>query len=154
MLTRRQTVAEGLPSQSQQLIRHGARNRMLMDMALAILHPSISQEQAVAIFFLISKLAVNQFGILLCGTALYHLVASKDGIDNMQVGIAGTHLNGNGLAVTGELAARGIEPVVGLSSGFRIIKAEHHKFHVEAVTLANGLETMFTALALSIEHRT
>ena len=66
-----------------------------MLMTDTILHPGEGEQQSVAVFFLVSKLAIDEGCILVNFPTLNHLVAGKEGIDDMEVGIRRTHLNGN-----------------------------------------------------------
>ena len=146
LLTGSQSVAEGFPRQSQPLVGHRTPDGLLVPVTLSVLHPGIGNEQAVAIFFLIGEFPVQQLGILLHYTTFYHLVTGIDAIDDVEVGIAGTYLYGDGLAVAGELAVRHIEPVVGLGGGLLVVKSEHHESHVYRVVFTYCFQTVFTAL--------
>ena len=145
LLTRRQAVTEGLPRHHQSLIRHRTSDGMLMDMALTILHPSIGQQQAVAILLFISKFTINQFTILIDAATFQQFVTRIDRIDDMQVRIAGTHLNGNGLAIAWELAMRRIEPVISLHGRLLVVKSEHYELHVHLVVPTFCLQAVFAA---------
>ena len=125
---------------------------MLVLMELSVLHPRIGDEQAVAVVFLVHELPVQQFAVLLHDALFYHGVAGIDAIHHVQVRIAGTHLNDDGLAVVGKLRGRGIEPVAGLGGRLRIVKTEHHKGHVYRVVFTDCLQTVLTALTLNIKH--
>ena len=141
-----QTVAEGLPRQSQTFVGHRTSDGMLVLMELSVLHPCIAHQQAIAVCFLIGELSVQQFAILFHHTVFYHRVAGIDAIDHVDVRVARSHLNGNGFAVIGELRGRGIEPVVGLRSRLRVVQSEDDKRHVYRVVFAYSLQTMLTAL--------
>ena len=90
-----QTVAEGGPRHLQLFLGHRTDDGSLMLMTDTILHPGEGEQQSVAVFFLVSKLAIDEGCILVNFPTLNHLVAGKEGIDDMEVGIRRTHLNGN-----------------------------------------------------------
>ena len=146
LLTRCQAVAEGLPRQLQMLFRQRTRDGLLVDMAFTVLDPCIGQQQTVAIFFLILQLTVNQLAVLPDAAALQHLVTCKQRINDMQVRIAGAHLNGYGFSIIRELGLGDIEPVGSLRSRLLIVKAKHNKFHVHLVVAAFCLNTVFATL--------
>ena len=150
LLARCQAVTEGLPRHLQTLIWHRTSDGMLVYMALAVLDPCIGQQQAITVFFLIGKLPVNQFTVLLDATTFQQLFARIDRIDDMQVRIAGTHLDYNGLAITGELAIRRIKPVIRLQGWFLVVKAEHDKLDIHFIVSAFCFQAMLARLQLSL----
>ena len=150
LLTRCQTVTEGLPRQRQTFIGHRASDGLPVCMTLAVLYPCIGQQQSIAVFFLIGKLTINQLTVLLHATTFQQFIASKDRIDDMQVWITGTHLNGNWLAIAGKLAIRRIEPVVRLHGWLLVIKAKYHKLYIHLVVTTCCFQAMFARLQLSL----
>ena len=60
---------------------------MMIPVALAVLDPGIGQQQSVAVFLLVGELTIQQTGIELHRSALQHLVAGIDAIDDVQVGV-------------------------------------------------------------------
>ena len=115
-------------------------------MALAILHPRISNQQAVTVFFLIRKLAVNQCTILLDAATFQQFVTRKDRIDDMQVRVAGANLHRNRLAIAGELVIGHVEPVVRLCGWLLVVQTKHHKRHVQLIVTACSFQTVFATL--------
>ena len=87
VLSRCQTITEGLPSHCQPLVGHGTHDGLLVTVALTVLDPGIGQQQAIAVFFFVSELTVQQTGTALHRATLQNLVPSIDAIDNVQVGI-------------------------------------------------------------------
>ena len=146
LLTRRQTVAEGLPRQAKLLVGRRTTDDLLVLVTLAVLHPSEGDKQAVAVFFLVDELSVNQFCILLHSTFLYDRVAGIDAIDDVEVWVAGANLHGDRFAVAGELAVRHVEPFVCLAGRLRVVQSEDHEGHVNRVLFTDGLEAVLTAL--------
>ena len=60
---------------------------MLVTVAHTILHPCEGQQQAVAVLLTVGELAIDELAILLDGTFLNLLLASKETIYNIGVGI-------------------------------------------------------------------
>ena len=85
LLARGQAVAEGCPLQLQFLFGHGTADELLVTVALTILHPCEGQQEAVAVLLTVGELAI--LTILLDGTFLNLLLASKETIYNIGVGI-------------------------------------------------------------------
>ena len=103
LLPRNKTIAEGFPCQAQLLVRHRTLDGLVMAVTHAILHPGIGQQQAIAIFFLVGKLAINQFTVLLHLALLNDFLAGIDGVENVQVGSTAAHLQGDWRSIVGEL---------------------------------------------------
>ena len=70
LLTRYQSIAEGLPLHLQLLIRQRAPNLCFVTIGLTIAHPGKAERQAITVFRLISKLAIEQF-VLLVNRSLF-----------------------------------------------------------------------------------
>ena len=87
LLARGQAVAEGCPLQLQFLFGHGTADELLVTVALTILHPCEGQQEAVAVLLTVGELAIDELAILLDGTFLNLLLASKETIYNIGVGI-------------------------------------------------------------------
>ena len=117
-----QPVAEGLPLQHQPLVGQGALDMCRMRVAFALLHPGEGQHQSVAVFLLISQLAVKQFVRAVYRPALDDGATAEDAVDDVDVLCRRAHLNGDGTAVVGESVVRLIEPVVGLGSGPLVVE--------------------------------
>ena len=152
LLAGHQPVAEGLPRQLQLLVGHGAAQEALVLVAHAVLHPGVCDEQSVAVFFFIGKLAVDERTALLHGTALNQRVTGKEPIDDVHIGIRRAYLHGDGCTVGRELVVRHVVPVVGRGGGHLVAKCKDHERHVERVLLADGLEAVTARRALGREH--
>ena len=70
LLTWCQSVAEGLPLQTQVFVRQGAFNTAVVNIAFALLHPSESQVDTIAPLLFISEFAIEQ-GIRLTDSPLF-----------------------------------------------------------------------------------
>ena len=83
LLSRSQTIAEGLPRQTEFLVGHRTLDRLLMTIAYSLLHPCIGKQQPIAVFLLVFELTINQLTILLYLTLLYYLVVCIDGVEDV-----------------------------------------------------------------------
>ena len=131
LLTRRQSVAEGLPLQGQLLVGQRALNGSLVGIELTVLHPGKGEQQAVAILLLVGELTVPEGIALVEGPPLNDFIAGKDAIDGVHVSIAGAHLYGDRASVEGEVRRTGVEPVFGVGAGHGVVKGEDGEGLVE-----------------------
>ena len=93
----------------------------------AVLYPCKGEKKAIAIRLLISQLAINEFAILLDGTAFHLFAAGEDAVDNMQVWIGRAYLYSDRGLVGRELFVRHVEPVVSRRGGTLVVQAEHYE---------------------------
>ena len=97
-----------------------------MGVALLVLHPGEGQQQTISVCFLVSGLQVKELVALIHSTALDKFITCKDAIDDVHVLIRRAHLDGDRLAVVGELCGRLVEPVVGLCGRHLVVEGEEH----------------------------
>ncbi len=140
LLSGRQAVAEGLPVHGEPLLGHRSHDGVSVGVAHAVLDPRKGQQQAVAVFFFICQLAVDECAVLPHAAALQQRFAAEHRIDDVQVRIAGTDLDGNGAAVGRKLRVGSVEPVVGLGGRALVVQTEHHELDVHAVVATLGLQ--------------
>ena len=117
-----------------------------MGVTLTVLHPGEGQQQAIAVFFFVGQFQVQQLVTAVNSPPFDDLIAGKDAVDDMYVRIGRTYLNGDRLAVVGELRGRLPEPIVGLRSGTLIVEGEYHKLTLDGVALADSLKGMLTRI--------
>ena len=83
-LPRGKSVAEGGPGGGETIVGLGARNLYLMSIYLALFHPNIGKQQAIAIFGFISKAARHHLAIFqIQYIAFEHFLAREDGVEHM-----------------------------------------------------------------------
>ena len=75
LLSRCQSVAEGLPFQLQFLVGLWTGYRHCVTVNHPLLHPCKGQEDTVTIFFPVGQLAVDEFVALVNGTAFQHFIS-------------------------------------------------------------------------------
>ena len=148
LLSRCQSVAEGGPLQLQFLVGHGALYGGAVGVALAVLHPSVRQQQSVFVFILIIKLAVYQLVAALYRTLLYQLLAAEYAIYYMYIRCRRTHLDSNRCAVVRELRCRLVEPILRLRCRLFVVEREYHKFALLRLIFVASLNRMSTRLYL------
>ena len=117
-----------------------------MTVHLAVLHPGIGEQQTIAVLLFIRQLEVDEGVAHVAVAAVYHLATGIDGVDDVQVRIGGSHLQGDGLAVAGEARVAQVEPVVGLLGGRRVVEREHGEGLLQRLATAHGVERMPSAL--------
>ena len=145
LLPRRESVAEGGPLQAQTGVGQRSRDGGIMSVHLAVLHPGVGKQEAVAILLLVGQLQVDEGIAHVAAAAVDDFLASIDGIDDVQVGVGGSHLERDGLAVARELRVADVEPVVGLLGGRGVVEREHGERLLQRLATAHGVEGVASA---------
>ena len=146
------TVAERCPLHPQTGVGQRTGDAGLMAVHLAVLHPAVGEQQTVTVLLLIRQLEVDKSVAYVAVAAVYHLVAGIDGIDDVQIRVGGSHLQGDGLAIAGEARATQVEPVVGFLGGRRVVEREHGERLLQRLASADGIERMPAALQFGDVH--
>ena len=127
LLSRGQTVAEGLPGDVQFLLRQRTGDAHHSGIALALLHETIVQYDARRIFLLVGERQGHDTVAQLPGTFLQQFVASDDGIYEMRSVLRRAHLDIDRLAITREGLRRLIIPFGGWLHRMGILHAEERE---------------------------
>ena len=139
-----QSVAECGPLQLQFLVGHGSLYLGYVGVALAVLHPSIRQQQAVFVFILIKEPAVYQLVAALYRSLLYQLLAAEYAIYYMYILCRRTHLDGHGCAVVSKHAGRLVEPVIRLNHRLLVIQRENDEVATNRLAFVSTLNRVLT----------
>ena len=142
LLSRGQTVAEGLPGDIQFLLRQRTGDAHHSGIALALLHETIVQYDARRIFLLVGERQGHDTVAQLPGTFLQQFVAGDDGIYDVRSVLRRAHLDIDWLAITRESLRRLIIPFGSWLHRMGILHTEKGEFLLQGVLSADCLQLM------------
>ena len=142
LLTRGQTVAEGLPGDVQFLLRQRTGDAHHSGIALALLHETIVQYDARRIFLLVGERQSHDAVAQLPGALLQQFVAGDDGIYDMCSVLRRAHLNIDWLAITRKSLRRLIIPFGSWLHRMGILHAEKGELLLQGILSADCLQLM------------
>ena len=142
LLSRGQTVAEGLPGDIQFLLRQRTGDAHHSGIALALLHETIVQYDARRIFLLVGERQGHDTVAQLPGAFLQQFVAGDDGIYNVRSVLRRAHLDIDRLAITREGLRRLIIPFGGWLHRMGILHAEKGELLLQGILSADCLQLM------------
>ena len=142
LLSRGQTVAEGLPGDIQFLLRQRTGDAHHSGIALALLHETIVQYDARRIFLLVGERQSHDAVAQLPGALLQQFVAGDDGIYDVRSVLRRAHLDIDRLAITRESLRRLIIPFGSWLHRMGILHAEKGEFLLQGILSADCLQLM------------
>ena len=142
LLSRGQTVAEGLPGDIQFLLRQRTGDAHHSGIALALLHETIVQYDARRIFLLVGERQGHDTVAQLPGAFLQQFVAGDDGIYDVRSVLRRAHLDIDRLAITREGLRRLIIPFGGWLHRMGILHAEKGELLLQGILSADCLQLM------------
>ena len=148
LLSGREFVAESNPFRVKFQFRFGTTNSYIMAMEHTIFHPSISQCDAVMIFFLIFQGTCTQFIIQRKSATFKHLAARKHAIVHHDIMPARTYLHIDRLAIFSEMVTARIEPILCFVSRLLVFQREYRKRTVQRILATDSFQNVVTTLQL------
>ena len=142
LLSRGQTVAEGLPGDVQFLLRQRTGDAHHSGIALALLHETIVQYDARRIFLLVGERQGHDTVAQLPGTFLQQFVAGDDGIYDVRSVLRRAHLDIDRLAITREGLRRLIIPFGSWLHRMGILHTEERELLLQGICSADCLQLM------------
>ena len=142
LLSRGQTVAEGLPGDVQFLLRQRTGDAHNSGIALTLLHETIVQYDARRIFLLVGERQSHDAVAQLPGALLQQFVAGDDGIYDVCSVLRRTHLDIDRLAITRKGLRRLIIPFGSWLHRMGILHAEKGELLLQGILSADCLQLM------------
>ena len=142
LLSRGQTVAEGLPGDIQFLLRQRTGDAHHSGIALTLLHETIVQYDARRIFLLVGERQSHDAVAQLPGAFLQQFVAGDDGIYDVRSVLRRAHLDIDRLAITRESLRRLIIPFGSWLHRMGILHAEERELLLQGILSADCLQLM------------
>ena len=142
LLSRGQTVAEGLPGDIQFLLRQRTGDAHHSGIALTLLHETIVQYDARRIFLLVGERQSHDAVAQLPGALLQQFVAGDDGIYDVRSVLRRAHLDIDRLAITRESLRRLIIPFGSWLHRMGILHAEERELLLQGILSADCLQLM------------